>query len=301
VARAARGAIALMLAPFQIHQPTTAEDACALRARHGEAAALYAGGSELLLAMKEGLLAFEHLIDVKTIPALHGIGVGAGGALVVGGAVTHRDLERSALVRARFPLLAEMEAQVANPRVRAVGTLGGNLCFAEPHSDPPTCLLVHGATVTLAGPRGPRRLPVHDFVTGPYESALAVDEMLTHVEIPPLPANASATYLKFATHERPTVGVAAALVRGENGTVAEARVSVGCVGPVATRLPALEAELAGISLAALARGFAPAAAAGAGLDAVDDLHGSADYKRHLAGVVVKRALALAARRATAAA
>lgn len=290
-----------MLAPFEIHQPTTAEEAGELRARHGEAAALYAGGSELLLAMKEGLLAFEHLIDVKTIPALHGLGVSASGALVVGGAVTHRELERSALVRARFPLLAEMEAQVANPRVRAVGTLGGNLCFAEPHSDPPTCLLVYGATVILAGPRGLRRVAVGDFVTRPYESALADDEVLTHVEIPLLPTGASATYLKFATHERPTVGVATVLVPGDNGTVAEARVSVGCVGPVATRLPGLEGQLAGVSLGALARGFAPAVAAGADLDAVDDLHGAADYKRHLAGVVVKRALAVAARRASAAA
>jgi len=290
-----------MLAPFEIHQPTTAEEAGQLRARHGEAAALYAGGSELLLAMKEGLLAFEHLIDVKTIPALHGLGVSASGALVVGGAVTHRELERSALVRARFPLLAEMEAQVANPRVRAVGTLGGNLCFAEPHSDPPTSLLVYGATVLLAGPRGLRRVPVGDFVTGPYESALADDEVLTHVEIPPLPTGASAAYLKFATHERPTVGVATVLVPGEDGTVAEARVSVGCVGPVAARLPGLEGQLAGVSLAALAHGFAPAVAAGADLDAVDDLHGAADYKRHLAGVVVKRALAVAARRASAAA
>jgi carbon-monoxide dehydrogenase medium subunit len=290
-----------MLAPFEIHQPATPEEACELRARHGAAAALYAGGSELLLAMKEGLLAFAHLIDVKTIPALHGIRVAASGALVVGGAVTHRELERSALVRARAPLLAEMEAQVANPRVRAVGTLGGNLCFAEPHSDPPTCLLVHDATVTLAGPHGARRVPVGDFVTGPYESALADDEVLTHVEVPPLPPDTFAAYLKFATHERPTVGVAAALRRGGDGTVLEARVSVGCVGPAATRLPVLEAALVGVPLPVLARGFAPAAAAGATLDAVDDLHGRADYKRHLAGVFVQRALALAARRAAVAA
>jgi len=286
-----------MLAPFEIHQPATAREASELRARHGETAALYAGGSELLLAMKEGLLAYEHLIDVKTIAEMGDVRLAPGGALLVGGTVTHRTLERSALVRERFPLLAEMEAQVANPRVRAVGTLGGNLAFAEPHSDPPTCLLVHGATLTLASPTATRRLSVAEFIRGPFETAVAADEILTGIEISPLPEGAASAYLKFATHERPAVGVAVVLVPGAGGRVAEARVSVGCVGPVATRRPALEGELAGASLASLAADWPPARRAGEGLDAVDDLHGSAEYKRHLAGVLVARGLALAARRA----
>jgi carbon-monoxide dehydrogenase medium subunit len=290
-----------MLPPFEIHQPATAAEAAALRARWGDAAALYAGGSELLLAMKEGLGRFERLIDVKTIGALHELAL-AGDVLAVGAAVTHRALERAPIVRARFPLLAEMERQVANVRVRAVGTLGGNLAFGEPHSDPPTALLVHGATVVLEGPAGGRRLALEAFLTGPYETALAPDEVLTRVEVAAPPPRSAGAYLKFGLHERPTVGVAALLVPAARGAaVAEARVAVGCVGPVPTRLGALEAQLAGASLATLEAGFAPAAAAGEGLDAVSDLHGSADYKRAMAGVFVKRALALAARRARAAA
>jgi len=287
-----------MLPPFEIHQPATAAEAVALRARFGEAGALYAGGSELLLAMKEGLGGFAHLIDVKTIAGLADLTLAPDGrAVTIGAAVTHRTLERSPLVRERLPLVAEMARQVANARVRAVGTLGGNLCFAEPHSDPPTALLVHGARVALAGASGARRLPLADFLVGPYESALGPDEILTHVDVPLPPARAAGAYLKFGMHERPTVGVAVLLVPDERrAAVAEARVAVGCVGPVATRLPALESALAGARLGDLEAGWPDAARAGEALDAVSDLHGSADYKRAMAGVFVGRALTLAARR-----
>lgn len=288
-----------MLPPFEIHQPATPEEAAALREQLGDAAALYAGGSELILAMKEGLGDFAHLIDVKTIAALHQLGLAADGTtLVVGAAVTHRRLERASVVRERFPLLAEAESQVGNVRVRAMGTLGGNLCFAEPHSDPPTALLVHNATVTLHGTGGVRRMALADFLVGPYETALRADEIMTEVEVPAAPPRSANAYVKFGMHERPTVGAAVLLVPDENGTtVAEARVSVGCVGPVPTRLPALEAQLAGVRLGVLESAWAPAERAGETLDAVSDLHGSADYKRAMAGVFVKRALALAARRA----
>jgi len=287
-----------MLPPFEIHQPATPAEAAAFREQLGETAALYAGGSELILAMKEGLGDFAHLIDVKTIAALHQLGLAADGTtLVVGAAVTHALLERAPLVRERFPLLAEAEGLVGNVRVRAMGTLGGNLCFAEPHSDPPTVLLVHEATVALHGTHGARRVALAEFLVGPYETALRADEVMTQVELQAPPPRSVGAYLKFGMHERPTVGVAVLLARDESSTtVAEARVSVGCVGPVPTRLPALEAQVAGVGLGVLESGWSPAERAGETLDAVSDLHGSADYKRAMAGMFVKRALALAARR-----
>ncbi len=292
-----------MLPPFEIHQPRTPAEAAALRARHGEAAAVYAGGSELLLVMKEGLARYEHLIDVKTIPELHDLRYDpARRMLVVGAAVTHRQLERSPVVRRRFPLLAEMAAQVANVRVRTVGTVGGNLCFGEPHSDPPTALLVHGAGVLLDGASGPRRMPLAEFMVGPYETALDPEEILTAIEVPELPARSTGVYMKFGLHERPTVGVAVALVLADGGSiVGEARVAVGCVGPVATRLDAVERAVPGAPLDVLETGFGSARAAVERLDAVPDLHGSAEYKRHVAAVFVARGLAAAARRARSAA
>ncbi len=292
-----------MLLPFELHHPLTVAEAVAARERFGDAAALYAGGSELVLVMKEGLAAYEHLIDVKSIPECRELALrdGKSPALRIGAAVTHGVLERSPLVRERFPLLAEMEAVVANARVRSVGTLGGNLAFAEPHSDPPTALLVHDATVTIAGPRGARTLPLADFIRGSYETALEPDEILVHVDVPEPSAPAAAAYVKFGFHERPTIGIAVLLrLDATRQHVADARIAVGCVGPVPARLASVESAVLGVSRATLEHGFAGAAQAGEGLDAVSDLHGSADYKRHLVGVFVSRALATAARRAGAA-
>jgi len=288
-----------MLGPLTIHQPATVAEAAALRARLGAEAVIYAGGSELLLVMKEGLGRWQHLIDVKAIAALTRLD-DAGGGIVIGAAVTHRTLERSPLLRRRFPVLAEMEAQVANVRVRNVGTLGGNLCFAEPHSDPLTALLVHDARVVVQGLGAERALPVGDFITGSYETALGADEVLTRIEVPAPPPGAVGAYLKFGFHERPTVGVAVLLVPRAH-SVTEARIAVGCLGPVATRLPALEARLAGASLAALEAGIDAREGGIAGLDVVSDLHGAADYKREMAAVLVSRALATAARRVRSAA
>ncbi len=288
-----------MLGPLTIHEPTTAAEAAGLRVRLGDDAAVYAGGSELLLVMKEGLGRWRHLIDVKGIRVLSQLD-DTGDRLVIGAAVTHRTLERSPVLRRHFPLLAEMEAQVANVRVRNVGTLGGNLCFAEPHSDPPTALLVHDARVVLCGLRAERALPLSEFITGSYETALGADEVLVRIEVPAPPAGAVGAYLKFGFHERPTVGVAALLVL--DGSAASAvRVAVGCLGPVPARLPRLEARLAGAPLSALVAGIDARDGGFADLDVVSDLHGSADYKREVGAVLVSRALALAATRARSAA
>jgi carbon-monoxide dehydrogenase medium subunit len=282
-----------MLGPLTIHQPTTVEEAAALRARLGEEAALYAGGSELLLVMKEGLGGWRHLIDVKSIPALRELR-DAGDRLLVGAAVTHRELERSPLLRGGFAMLREMEAQVANVRVRNVGTLGGNLCFAEPHSDPATALLVYDTAAVVAGPAGTRALPLAEFVTGSYETALGPGELLVRVEVGAPPAGALGAYLKFGFHERPTVGVATLLVPA-GGQVVEARVAVGCIGPTPARLPKLEAQLVGVALGSLADGIDARDGGIADLDVVSDLHGSVDYKREVAAVLVSRAVAAAAR------
>ena len=288
-----------MLGALTIHQPTTTDEAAALRTQLGDDAAIYAGGSELLLVMKEGLGQWRQLIDVKAIPALHRLEVDGDG-LHIGAAVTHRELERSPLLRARFPLLAAMEAQVANVRVRNVGTLGGNLCFAEPHSDPATALLVHDARVVVRSPQAERGLPLADFMVGSYETALGADEVLERIDVPAPPAGAGGAYVKFGFHERPTVGVAVLVVIA-NGAVSSARIAVGCLGPAPSRLAALEAQLRGTPVSAIATGIDARGTDLAELDVVSDLHGSAEYKREVAAVLVARALAAAATRARSAA
>ena len=145
----------MLLPRFALHAPRTVGEAVDLLARHGEEATVYAGGTELLLAMKLRVLRYGHLIDVKRIPGLAEIAV-RDGALALGALATHYALERHPLVARHLPAYAALSRAVANVRVRVAGTLGGNLCFAEPHADPPALLAALGAAVRLAGPDGER-------------------------------------------------------------------------------------------------------------------------------------------------
>jgi aerobic carbon-monoxide dehydrogenase medium subunit len=279
----------MTLPPFELHRPATVEEATELASRYGEDAAFYCGGTELLLLLKLGFASFGHLVDLKRIGELEGVRT-ENGDLVVGAAVTHRELERSELVRERLPALAAMERQVANLRVREVGTLGGNLCFSDPHSDPATFLLVTDAEVECRrGGGAPRRIPIGDFVVGPYQTSLGEAELLTSVRSPALPEGAVVAHAKFAFHERPTATVAC-LVRVEEGAVADARVAVGSVGARPVRSPAAEQLLRGIPAGELDPAVLAQAGSRAAEDAapVDDATGSPEYKAQLVRVLVER-------------
>ncbi len=278
---------------FAIHQPQGVSEASELLDHYGEKARLYAGGTELLLAMKHDLLRYEHLVDTKTVPGLNQIDL-QDSSLRIGATVTHRAIERSPLVRDHIPVMAEMAAQVANVRVRATGTLGGNLCFAEPHSDPATLLIGLKARTRVHGRAGEKTVPIDELIVGAYETALGSDELLTAIEIP-LPARTQrAAYLKFQVHERPLLGLALVLNMDDAGrAVREATVVVGCVSPRPCRSEKAEALLSGpidkVKAQLTDAGEALADAA----DLMDDLEGGADYKRHLIGVLLRRAFAQA--------
>lgn len=282
-----------MLRAFELHRPATVAEASTLLAVRPEAA-LYAGGTELLLLMKAGLVRPADVIDLKRIPELGALD-DAGGMLAIGATVTHRALERSAAVRARWPLVAGVAAHVANVRVRNVGTVGGNLAFADPHSDLATLFLVFDATVRLASPAGSRELPLGDFVRGPYETARRPDEVLTGVRLRAWPARTVGVYVKFGLHERPTLGLALALTLDADDRVVAARLAVGCVSPAPHRVEAAERALVGRPLGGPGDEFAGLAEAA--VDPVSDLHGGADYKRELVRVFARRALAAAVARA----
>ncbi len=255
-------------------------------AEFGEKGRLYAGGTELLLAMKHDLLRYEHLIDVKTISGLNKI-ERQNGLLVIGGTVTHRALERSSLVRESVPVLAEMESQIANVRVRASGTLGGNLCFAEPHSDPATLLIALGANARVEGKNGARTLPIAKLITGAYETSLAPDELLTSVEIPIAAKSQRAAYAKFQLHERPTLSLALVLnLDGDN--IHKAKAIVGSVSTVPAQSDKADALLAGSKAQVAKQLTAAAQVLAEAADPMDDLEGSAEYKRHLIEVFLKR-------------
>jgi carbon-monoxide dehydrogenase medium subunit len=287
----------VVLRPFALHQAATVGEASAVLAREGGDAVVYAGGTEILLVLKAGLLRVGHLVDVKRIPGLAGIGAGDG-ELTIGATATHRAVEGSALVRARCPLVAGVARHVANVRVRSVGTVGGNLAFADPHSDLATVFLLFDAVVRLGSRGGEREVALADFIRGPYETARAEDELLTSVRLTPWPAGTVGAYAKFGVYERPTLGLAVALARDAAGVVSDARVAAGCVTARPQRLGAAEARLRGLGVAEIARHADEVAGLAArDVEPVDDLHGSAEYKRAMTRVFARRLLGVAAARA----
>lgn len=285
-----------MLRPFYLHEPTTVRQAAGLLTETGEQGRVYAGGTEILLVMKEGLARFKHLVNIKGIAGLDEISF-ENGWLHIGGTVTHRRLEDSGVIQEHFSPIAEMERQVANIRVRNVGTIGGNLCFAEPHSDPATLLLVYEAIVQLEGLKVGRTLPLREFILGPFETALKGDEILTAVRIPCLPQGMRGVYLKFGYHERPIIGVAAAIKLTEGNGVDEARFAVGSVGDRPVRLKEVEEMLRGKEIGEALSMFPQIAKTiGDQIQPVQDHYGSEAYKRHLTAVFLQRAFLQACQR-----
>lgn len=269
-----------------MEEPESVSEVSELLGRFGDSAKIYAGGTELLLAMKEGLVQYERLIDVKKLRCKDV--TLENGALSIGALCTHRELETSEVIKEKLPALAKLEHNVANVRVRQVGTIGGNLCFAEPHADPGTLLIALGAKMIAEKSSAQREIPAEEFFVDAFETALEPDEVLTKIVVPvPGPTGRSA-YLKFGYLERPSVGVGVAF--NLNGQVSSMRIAVGCAGPAPRRVQDAEALLEGKSREEAERNLAQAGAlAGRAAQAITDLHGSQDYKEHIVGVLLKRA------------
>ena len=282
-----------MLQPLQLAQPTTIGEASQALGDFGERAKVYAGGAELLLLLRQKLLEVEILLDIKGIRELHRIVADEKG-IRIGACVTHHALSNDPVVRRQAPAFAYAESQVANARVRNQGTLGGNLCFNDPHSDPGAVLLVHNASVTVANYKGKRHLPVEEFFQNMYATALRPNEILSEVQVPSLPEGMNSAYLRLHRYQRPTLGIAAA-VSMSGDTIGECRLAVGCAGPKPLRLTELETKL---------QGTKPGEARKLCVEEkdrlrdllrpVDDLLGSAEYKLYMTCVMLGDAVIKAA-------
>ncbi|MGH7854319.1 MAG: FAD binding domain-containing protein [Candidatus Binatia bacterium] len=285
-----------MLAQLKLVQPTSVAEACSALEDYGDKAKVYAGGAELLLLLRNGLMQAEVLVDVKKIEGMHGIRA-ANGSLSVGACVTHGELARSAILREHAPSLAYAESQVANVRVRNQGTLGGNLAFNDPHSDPGTVLLIHNASVTVGSEKGEQRVALRDFFLDMYATVLEPSELLLEIDIPALPAGMKSAYRRLHRYQRPTLGVAVGVCLS-NGAVEDVRIAVGCVAPIAQRLTGLEAKLKGIKPSDAARIVAEAKhSLRETLHPVDDLLGSSEYKLYMTEIFICDALEQATGRA----
>lgn len=265
----------MRLPSFELHQPSGVGEAVELLLALGDDAVPYAGGTELLLAMKLGMAHPRHLVDLKGLAELRELAVDAE-AISIGAGVTHRRLERHPDVARAIPALAEMERLLANPRVRNAGTLGGNLCFAEPHSDPATLLIALGAQVELHGPRGPRAMALQDFVVGAFTTAAETAEILTRITVPMPRDGACVGYARIAFKERPDAAVA--VVRdGARSTVV-----LGAIGPRPVVVHEAAAALADDDVAAAKRAVIQhAALEGRGAETA--------FTAHLVGVLLERA------------
>jgi carbon-monoxide dehydrogenase medium subunit len=281
----------IVIAPFVLHQPQSIEDAVSLLAVYGKDASVLAGGSELVQALKRGVRRPACVVDIKTIRGLPQVEFDpASDVLRIGPLATHRTLEQSPTVREHFPLLAEVAGKVGNVRLRNVATLGGNLCAAQPRSDPGTLLVACAASVTACSLRGERTITMSDFFVGRGVTALQRDELLTAVVIPKPAATLQGTYLRFCPGEGPLVAVALLMGFDVDAVCTEARLAL-CLGPSPRRVAEAEAALIGVSIEEiLVTSIDVGRLATRGCQPESDFWGSAEYKRHIVEVLVARAV-----------
>lgn len=284
------------MSSFSIHAPGSLHDACAILARYGDAARPIAGGTALVLMLRQGLVRPEALVRLDRIPDLQGVSL-QDGALRIGATTSLRAASESPLVREHLPVLASAYTLVGNVRVRNAATVGGNVCDADYASDPPGILVALDAHARIHGPNSTRVVAIGDLIRGFYELDLAPDELVTDVLVPLPSPSTVVVYLKFLTRsseDRPCVGTTALLRLEQDGRIADLRVAVGAVAETPVRYPEAEAlalgelpsdELFGEIASAYARATTP----------LGDVRGSGSYRKRMIEVFVRRALQQASR------
>ena len=276
---------------FDFLEPSTVVEACRMLADLGDECRAMAGGTALMLAMRQRMLSPTHIVSLARIDALRGIDFDPVHGLRIGALSRHCDVAGSALVLHHHPMLASMAARLANPQVRNQGTIGGNLCYADPATDPPGCLMALDARVVLAGPQGERVLSMQEFLVDYYQTALQPDELLREIHIPPpLPGSTGhyARFLRTAAEHRPLVNVALAL-RRDAGRGHAVRLVTGASTAIPTRATRAEQFLEGRVVTPVVAAEAAAMVA-ADIDALSDQRGSADYRRAMVRVTAQRSI-----------
>ena len=287
-----------MFAPnFDYYRASSVADAGRLLAEH-PGAKLLAGGHSLIPLLKLRLAAPSAVIDIGRIAELRGVAAGGDG-LRIGALTTHAEIAASSDVQRHAAALAEAAGQIGDPAVRNRGTIGGNLAHADPASDLPTVLAALGATLSIVGPGGERSVAADGFFQGLMMTALGENEVLTAITVPAAGAGSGSAYAKFPhPASRYAVVGAAASVTASNGSCSGASVAVGGLTPAPVRCAGVEGALSGQALTADTIAAAAEAVAGdVGDDLIGDVFASADYRKAVASVYVRNALAAAAERA----
>lgn len=280
-------------APFTYFTPRSVSEGLALLREYGDGAKVLAGGQSLVPLMNFRLVRPQSLIDINGLSELGSLTVSDGG-VTAGALVRQREVELSSEVAHRLPILTEAIRFAGHPAIRNRGTIGGSLVHADPAAELPVLALALEAELQLTSAKGPRSLKAQEFYLGYFTTAIASDEMLARVYLPSPPAGTGWCFTEIARRQGDfaIVAVAALLGLSGDGSVAFARIALGGIGPVPVRAETAEQSLLGKRLSgALFREAAKAAAAG--LEPENDIHASAAYRRHVAEVLVRRALEVA--------
>jgi carbon-monoxide dehydrogenase medium subunit len=288
-----------MFAPsFDYYRAGSAREALALMQKH-PGAKLLAGGHSLIPMLKLRLTDVPALIDIGRIPELKGI-TSAGGTIRIGALTTHAELAASQTLRSECPMLSEAASNIGDAQVRNCGTIGGNVAHADPASDLPTVLAALDARFNVTGAKGERTIGAADFFQGMMSTALGADEILTSIEVPAKTAGQGMAYVKFShPASRYAVLGVAAVVTMQNGSCGSAQVAIGGLVPAPARLRDVEGAVTGAKPSAEAAAKAAAAASRQlGDDILGDVYASAEYRKAMAPVYVKRALTAAFERAS---
>ena len=284
-------------ASFDYHAPGTLPEALALLSKYGDDAKVLSGGQSLLPLLKLRLGQTGHLIDIGRIPGLEYIRE-EGGFLRIGGRTRESALEASEVVQKRYPILHDTAKVIADPLVRNMATIGGNLAHGDPGNDHPATMLALGAQVVATGPKGERVIPIEQFFIGLFRTALKPDEVLTEIRIPVPPARSGGAYMKLERKvgDYATAAAAAQVTLGSGGAVERVGLALTNVGPTPIKAADAEKFLVGKRPDAATLSEAAQRAAKASSPSADR-RGAVDYKREMARVMATRALKLAVERA----
>jgi carbon-monoxide dehydrogenase medium subunit len=281
---------------FDYYQPATLQEASRLLKENGAGGRFLAGGTDLVIAMKEKGLLPKYIVDLKRLPGLAGIRENSDGSISLGALTTLHEIETSALIKKKYPFLAQSAAEVGSIQIRNRATIGGNLANASPSADTSPALMALGATATIAGAGGERKIAVEEFFKGPGQNAMNPDEILTEITIPKTGASLVGEYIKFSPREMMDlayVGVAAVYNVASDKKCTEVRIVLGAVAPTPIRAKRAEAALEGQMLSeTLAEKVGQIASDEA--KPISDVRSSADYRRAMVGTMTKRALLNAA-------
>jgi len=281
-----------MLPEFEYHRPASLEEAVRLLSELGPDARAIAGGTDLVVKMRAGLVSPRHVVDLSRLQEIRFIR-DEGDRIRIGAATTLWEIENSEEVARGVPVLREAVELMASWHVKTTATIGGNLCNASPAADTAPPLMVHGATLVIVGPGGRREVPVENFFTGPGQTVLGVGEVLVEVVVPKLQPGQGAAFEKLTVREGAlSIASAAALVEVSGGRVVDARVALGAVAPTPVRASRVEGALRGQPATREAVKSASREAK-ADVRPITDVRGSREYREEMSVTLVRRALEMA--------